>query len=127
MVALTEVERLFKSSDTDTELKLLCNIPGVLFFTNLKSYLKSIKGESSQNDVGTLGRDRKRRAAPGVKVVPECKRSLDTSVLRFLSCLAIIGRGAWAQSKEEPFIITVSDWNGLSLEIVAFLDIFLRC
>lgn len=80
MVALTEVERLFKSSDTDTELKLLCNIPGVLFFTNLKSYLKSIKGESSQNDVGTLGRDRKRRGAPGVKVVPECKRSIIISM-----------------------------------------------
>ena len=119
MAALTEVERLFKSSSTDMELKLLCNIPGVLFFTNLKSYLKSIKGESSQNDVGTLGRDRKRRGAPGVKMAPKCKRSLDISVLRFL-------RGAWAQSKEERFIITVSDWNGLSLEIVAFLDIFHR-
>jgi len=52
-VALTEVEHLFKDSNTDKEVQLLCNILGVLFLTNFKSHLKSIIGDPKQTDEGT--------------------------------------------------------------------------
>lgn len=54
-------------------------------------------------------------------MAPKGKRPVGVSVLRLLSYMVILGRRVWAQSKEESAVVTISDWNSLSLEIV---DIF---
>lgn len=56
-------------------------------------------------------------------VALKCKRPLDTSVLRFLFRLAIVGRWVGAQRIRKAFYETTSDWSELSLEMVDFLDI----
>lgn len=120
-VALTEVEHLFKGSNTDKEVQLLYNILRVLLLTIFKSHLKSITGDLNQNDEGTWGRDR-RIKAPGSRWLPKAKDLWRQVYLDFFLVLPW-WRRQWgrAQSKEEPFLTTASDWSGLSLELVGFL------
>ena len=106
------------------------NISGVLFLTNFKLHFKSIIGDPNQNDEGRClfplqeetGEERPQES----RWLPNANDLWTQVYLDFFLVLPWWKLGVGAQSKEELFIITASDWSGLSLEIPELLNIFHR-